>query len=67
MSAVSLGRMRAERALPDLRKSVGTLGRNTEAGQACYWAIERITGEPAPPPEVESFQVTGWFLEPLGR
>ncbi|MFV1966955.1 MAG: HEAT repeat domain-containing protein, partial [Pirellulaceae bacterium] len=65
MSAIALGRMRAESALPTLRRIASMHGPNREPGRACYWAIERITGEPAPPPEKSEVGVLGWFLEPI--
>lgn len=66
MSAISLGRMNAEAALPSLRKHGKWLGETT--GQACWWAIERITDEkrpPLPPPSIDDYG--DWFLAPLDR
>jgi HEAT repeat protein len=59
MAAVSLGRMKAVIALPDLRLYY-------QMGHShCGWAVEHITGETLPPvPPVEARQ-TGWFLEPM--
>jgi HEAT repeat protein len=66
MSAISMGRMNAESALPMLRKHAGTEG--GAAGLACLWAIEQITGEPMPelddPPPLD---YRDWFLMPLDR
>ncbi len=61
MCATALGRMKAESAIPSLRKNAG-MG---PAGFACYWAIERITGEMPPPPKSESSTVEDWFLMPI--
>lgn len=65
MSAISLGRMNAESAVPTLRDFT-----SYPAGlmsQSCYWAIERITGETPPtvdpPPPVD---YGDWFLKPVG-
>ena len=60
MCAISLGRMMAESALPDLRQLAAT------SMPACYWAIERMTGEP-PPEEVthDPAIVNDWFLAPI--
>jgi hypothetical protein len=59
MAAIALGRMKAESALPDLRKfaSQGML--------SCYWAIEQMTGEKTPTPDEEIIVVDDWFLAPL--
>jgi hypothetical protein len=59
MCAISLGRMMAESTLPDLRKLA------SPSMRACYWAIERMTGEE--PPEVVSDPViiNDWFLAPI--
>jgi HEAT repeat protein len=64
MSAISLGRMKAESALPSLRKHASPRGDAT--GTACWWAIERITGETPPPllpPGINDYR--DWFLVPL--
>ena len=65
MSAVSLGRMKAEAALPDLQKYLEALTVNCELGYACAWAIHQITGEPIPEFQPYKAWRTGWFLEPL--
>jgi hypothetical protein len=67
MAAIALGRMKAESALPTLRSGAMNFGRNQEPGSACYWAIERVTGEPAPPPGELKSVVRGWFLGPLSE
>jgi HEAT repeat protein len=61
MCATALGRMKAESAIPSLRKNAGI----SSAGFACYWAIERMTGEMPPPPKRESSTVEDWFLMPI--
>ncbi len=66
MAAISLGRMKAESALPTLRKYASTRGGATEL--ACWWAIERMTEEQRPPlspPEINDYR--DWFLVPLEK
>lgn len=62
--AVALGRMKSEASLPVLRNFADYDGPNSPIGRSCYWAIERMTGEPIPPPETETIGSRGWFLEP---
>ena len=65
MSAVSLGRMKAEAALDPLRQYLESMSVNCELGYACAWAIQQITGEPIPEFRVNPGWRSGWFLEPL--
>jgi HEAT repeat protein len=67
MSAVSLGRMRAEAALPTLRQFLEQESPETPIGYACGWAIHQITGEPIPKPVIPDAYRMGWFLEPVGE
>ncbi len=63
MSAISLGRMKAESAIGDLRKYTAMEGTVT---RACYWSIERLTGEVPPPlPGPLTVEIDDWFLAPL--
>ncbi len=62
MSAISLGRMKAESALPDLRKYAGPAG---GSARASAWAIEQLTGEPAPGVPRNRIEIGGWFLSPI--
>ena len=63
MCAITLGRMKAESALPDLRKNATGGGL---VGRPCYWAIEQITGEEPPPPRDYVEQpADDWFLAPI--
>ncbi len=64
MCAVSLGRMRAESALPTLRQFYEREGSNMPTGLACGWAIEQITGERYQPPSQLALYLQGWFLVP---
>ncbi len=67
MSAISLGRMKAESALGTLRKFMQDEITTREIGGACRWAIMNITGETLPPlPAVETSS-TDWFLIPLPK
>ncbi|MEX2286512.1 MAG: HEAT repeat domain-containing protein [Planctomycetaceae bacterium] len=63
MSAISLGRMKAEKALTALRKFYDESG--PVVGYACAWAIRKITGEDLPDPPAPTFVQRGWFLEPI--
>ena len=62
MCAMSLGRMNAQSALPDLRRA------RTGGGYvrlACDWAIERMTGETVPQTKRNATRVDNWFLMPI--
>jgi len=65
MSAVSLGRMRAEDTLPTLRRFLRDETVNTPVGYASAWSIHRITGEPIPEVSTATVPRMGWFLEPI--
>lgn len=67
MCAVSLGRMKSEAALPALRRFTQEDGRNHPVGFSCYWAIERILGEPIPDAEPSTYRKVDWFLVPLNE
>ena len=69
MAAVSLGRMKAKEAAPELRQIYQDEKELPRVRRACAWALERLTGEKVPelklslkPREV---WYSGWFLEPL--
>ncbi len=63
MAAISLGRMRAEDALPTLRRFAQ--GDFPEVQRACAWALHEITGEPMPKLETIEIQRRNWFLDPI--
>lgn len=65
MCAITLGRMKSESSLPVLRKWYEVHTHNDHVGRCCGWAIEQITGEKLPDPDVRHIKVGGWFLEPL--
>jgi HEAT repeat protein len=67
MCAVSLGRMKAESKLPDLRFTIPQDGSNSYVGRACGWAIEQMTGEVLPPVPEGEVPHMGWFLTPLRK
>lgn len=64
MSAITLGRMKDESQLNELRRLAGSVIRPTEVDHALGWAIEQITGEALPiasaPPRVR----IGWQIQP---
>ncbi|QEF97965.1 hypothetical protein Mal15_20110 [Stieleria maiorica] len=64
MCAQSLGRMKAEAALPDLRRFATDFG--GDVCFSCHWAIEQITGQSSPP-SVEPIVIDydDWFLKPI--
>ncbi len=64
--ARSLGRMKAEAALPTLRRFATEYGDFTS--RSCHWSIEILTGKQPPdllPPIVVDY--TDWFLMPVGE
>jgi HEAT repeat protein len=62
MSAISLGRMGSQSAVPQLRKFANP--GNGFVGLASLWAIEQLTGE-LPPPLTSKVQTyDDWFLGP---
>jgi hypothetical protein len=65
MSAVGLGRMKAQDTLETLEGFYGDGTPSLEAvSRACGWAIERMTGrKPAPPGVIEAGRLD-WFLVP---
>ena len=65
MSAITLGRMKAVQALPELEKARETATLSTGLGYACAWAVWQLGGEEIPglPPLVEIDN--DWFLVPL--
>ncbi len=66
MSAVSLGRMKAENAVPTLRKfyAVGE-NANRTVGYACAWSLRRLLSEEIADPKTPTVAQRGWFLEPV--
>jgi len=64
MSAVSLGRMHSESALPNLRRFASG---PDEISRTCFWAIQQITGEPPPEFEPIVMEISDWLLAPLPK
>jgi HEAT repeat protein len=67
MCAASMGRMRAESALPVLRRFCDGEGQFTDVGQSCWWSIELMTDEKRPPFIVYSRNLLGWFMQPTDK
>ncbi len=63
MSAISLGRLGSQSAIPNLRKFARPS--NGTVGLACLWAIEQLTGEVPPPLTPAILTKEDWFLAPL--
>jgi HEAT repeat protein len=65
MCAVALGRMKARKALPSLRKHFvgGELSREP-VHNACAWAVAQITGTPLPSAKPIHKMQRNWFLTP---
>lgn len=66
MAAIGLGWMRAEAALPALKRFCPEVKANSDAAStACGWAISRITGSPLGPPDDEVKTPLGWHYTPI--
>lgn len=64
-SAIALGRIKAEAALPALRQHYEMETSNTMVGYSSGWAVEQITGEPVAAPDTEVRGLSTWFLIPV--
>jgi HEAT repeat protein len=65
MSAITLGRMKAQSALASLRTYCPEQRAAAESvHNACGWAIEQITGETLAPPKTQEKLWPDWFLSP---
>jgi HEAT repeat protein len=64
-AAVSLGRMQAQEALPDLERFREPTGIVSSIGYGCAWAIRELTGREFDPPAASFQYYTNFFLEPL--
>jgi HEAT repeat protein len=66
MSAFTLGRMKAKKSLPSLRRFFfqGELNRDV-INNACGWSIAQILGQPLPPGSPIRQMQRNWFLSPL--
>lgn len=67
LCAVSLGRLRAKESVDSLRRYMPREQRNGEPiGDACAWAVERLTGETLPVAKPRRTTLLNWFLVPSG-
>ena len=64
MCVIAFGRMKIKSVIPELRREAGVVD---PVGQACYWAIEKMTGEKAPLPPPLISRVDDWFLAPVSK
>ena len=65
MTAIALGRMKANDALPSLRKHMFSREPVEDpVNNACRWAIIQLTGEAMLPPTPIRKVQGGWFLVP---
>ena len=65
VSAISLGRMKAESQLKPMRDWMGPTIEPDDVELALRWAITQITGETLPEPLRPPARLDRWFLEPL--
>ena len=67
MSAIALGRMKAEAGLSAIRQFIAEPRPSFDPiNNACLWAVEQITGEKVPPAGTVNAPQSGWFLQPVG-
>jgi HEAT repeat protein len=65
MAAISLGRLKAQQSLDELRLgSQGTEPNPDVVANACRWAVSQLTGEKVPPTALIPIVVRDWFLVP---
>ncbi len=65
MCAITLGRLKAKETLPSLQKYCQGFKPSTDrVGNACGWAIERLTGDKMQPAETLIREDRDWFLVP---
>ncbi len=62
-SVLSLGRLRAEQQVQELKKMVAAGVGNFPVDLAIRWAIWKTTGEKLPIPAPPTLERSGWFLE----
>ncbi len=65
MCAITLGRVLAEETLPSLRRYYVGKPSNEEVSNSCGWAIENITGEKMPAPEIAKQPQINFFAIPI--
>ena len=64
MSAVALGRMKAETEIPVLQQFLAIETVNGDVGYCCAWALRRLTGKPIAKRDPVRRTRTNWFLKP---
>jgi HEAT repeat protein len=65
MSAITLGRTKAQESLPSLRTYLpASASQRSLVDSACVWAVERLTGEVFSPPKPTQRLQRDWFLVP---
>jgi len=62
-AALAIGRMNATAQRSTIKKFAAPGEGQTRVTAACRWAMEQLTGNPQPAPELEPVSVRGWFLE----
>jgi len=62
MSAIALGRMRAEGMVDKIRPYYSGKPNLDQINNAAGWAIEQLTGEKVPPPGIIETKPLNWFL-----
>lgn len=67
MSAVTLGRMRAEGSVPALQERLRSVSEHDPLAYAIRWSLTEITGIALPLPGPMLQTRSGWFLEPYGE
>lgn len=65
MSAISLGRMKADRAEESLQKYYAGKLSTERFPNACGWALEQFGGQKLPRTGTAEVVQKGWFLEPI--
>lgn len=62
MCAVTLGRMKAQSQLDEIKKLIGPIVDPDHPEVALRWAVREISGEELPPPQPRVIPQGGWFL-----
>lgn len=62
MAAISLGRMKATKAIPTLKRFYSEKLTLDQVNNACGWALEQITGDPLPKTGIIEKMDRQWFL-----
>ncbi|MBD3672493.1 MAG: HEAT repeat domain-containing protein [Planctomycetaceae bacterium] len=65
MSAISLGRMKAESQLAAMKKFVGSTVHHDPVSESIRWAIQEISGEELPYFEIPTRVLRHWRIQPV--